>query len=267
MFFPLLILTLISATGLLLYTTKKLPSRLLSLFIALGAGSMLAVSLVHILPEALEQTENAIYAFIAGFLLIYLVEEFIAPHSHDHAHHDHHHEDPHEHFDHVVLVSFIAIFLHTLFDGLGIRAGMGLSETIGYAVLFGVAIHQIPVSLSLAAIFRESNFRRSTQILFMVAFSFAAAIGYIISDFFLANVGREMAGLAAAFAGGSLLYVSAVDLLPFIHDQGKRKFPAVVMFIIGCIVMTGVKVFEGEHGHHAGESPEEHALHAGEHNE
>ncbi len=116
MFTPLIILTLISATGLLLYTRKNIPSTLLSLLIALGAGSMLAVSLVHILPEALEETDLAVYAFIGGFLLIYLIEEMLTPHHHDHGHGDHSHEDPHEHYDHVALVSFIAIFIHTLFD-------------------------------------------------------------------------------------------------------------------------------------------------------
>ena len=127
MLLPLLILTLISATGLLLYFFKKINTTLLNLLIGLGAGSMLAVSLVHILPEALEETELAVYAFIAGFLLIYLIEEILTPHAHDHGHGDHTHEDPHEHYDHVALVSWIAIFIHTLFDGLGIRAGFGIS--------------------------------------------------------------------------------------------------------------------------------------------
>ncbi len=65
MFLPLLILTLISATGLILYFFKKINTTILNLLIGLGAGSMLSVSLVHILPESLEQTEWAIYAFIA----------------------------------------------------------------------------------------------------------------------------------------------------------------------------------------------------------
>lgn len=91
---------------------------------------MLSVSLVHIFPEALEQTENAVYAFMAGFLIIYLIEEILTPHHHDHGHGDHTHEDPHEHYDHVALVSFIAIFIHTLFDGLGIRAGFGISPEV-----------------------------------------------------------------------------------------------------------------------------------------
>jgi zinc transporter ZupT len=138
MFLPLLILTAISATGLLLYFFQKINTALLNLLIALGAGSMLAVSLVHIFPESIEQTEFAVFAFLAGFITIYLIEELLTPHHHDHAHGDHAHEDPHEHYDHVAIVSFLAIFIHTLLDGVGIRAGMGLSETAGYAILFGV---------------------------------------------------------------------------------------------------------------------------------
>lgn len=65
MFFPLIILSFISATGLLLFLFKKVNQTALNLLIGLGAGSMLSVSLVHIFPEALEQTEYAVYAFIA----------------------------------------------------------------------------------------------------------------------------------------------------------------------------------------------------------
>jgi zinc transporter ZupT len=135
MLIPLLILTLISASGLLLYTRKSLPNNLINILIALGAGSMLSVSVVHILPEALEETPLAIYAFIVGFLMIYIIEEILTPHAHDHGHDDHTHEDPHEHYDHIALISWIAIFIHTLLDGLGIRAGFGISSEIGYAVL------------------------------------------------------------------------------------------------------------------------------------
>lgn len=135
MIFPIFILTLISACGLLLFIFKKVNRTFLDLLIGLGAGSMLSVSLVHIFPEALEQTELAVYAFVIGFLVIYLIEEVMTSHTHDHMHGGHKHEDPHEHYDHVAFISFVAIFIHTLFDGLGIRAGFGLSPEIGYTVL------------------------------------------------------------------------------------------------------------------------------------
>lgn len=249
--FPLFVLFLISATGLVLYIFDRINRRILNLLIGLGAGSMLAVSLAHILPEALEISENTIYAFIGGFLLIYIVEELLTPHSHDHAHGDHTHEDPHEHYEHVALVSWIAIFIHTLFDGLGIRAGFGLSETIGYTVLIGVAIHQIPVSLSLAAIFRESKIQKKTQLILLVAFALAAPLGFFLSDLFLSHSSEMITALATAFAGGSLLYVATADLLPVIHAEGKRKLSVVMMFIIGLVGITAIRTLEG-HAHEYG---------------
>lgn len=244
MFFPILILCTISASGLLLFIFKKINTTFINLLIGVWAGSMLSVSLVHIFPEALEQTAYAVYAFIAGFIIIYLIEEILTPHHHDHGHGDHTHEDPHEHYDHVAIVSFIAIFIHTLFDGLGIRAGFGISLEVGYTILAGIAIHQIPVSLSLAAIFRESKFQKKIQILIMGLFAIAAPIGYILSDSILTNVSVEFTWLATAFAGGSLLYVAAVDLLPVIHSQSKHKYITVSLFILWVIGMSAVKYFE-----------------------
>jgi zinc transporter ZupT len=116
MFFPIFLLFIISSTGLILHIYRKINATLLTGLIALGAGSMLSLALIHILPESLEQSENTIYAFLAGFIIIYLIEELLTPHSHDHKHLDHIHEDPHEHFDHIVIVSCIAIFFHTIFD-------------------------------------------------------------------------------------------------------------------------------------------------------
>jgi zinc and cadmium transporter len=118
----IIILFLISSVGVTLYFFRDVNQKILHLLVALGAGTMFSVSLVHILPESLVQSPFAVYAFVLGFLMIYLLEEILTPHSHDHTHHDHTHEDPHEHYNHVVLVAWIAIFVHTLFDGLGIRA-------------------------------------------------------------------------------------------------------------------------------------------------
>lgn len=86
MFFSIFVLAIISAVGLLLFFFETINRTILGLLIGLGAGSMLSVSLVHIFPEALEQTPLAVYAFILGFLMIYLIEEILTPHAHDHGH-------------------------------------------------------------------------------------------------------------------------------------------------------------------------------------
>lgn len=207
---------------------------------------MLSVALVHILPESLEENSFAIYAFIGGFILIYLIEEVLTPHRHDHTHEDHTHEDPHEHLNHVIIVSWIAIFLHTLFDGIGIRAGMSLSQSLGMSILIGVAIHQVPVSLSLASLLKQSHFSIKTQVLMMILFAFSAPVGYLLSNSLIPSHNILFVSLLTAFAGGSLLYVSNVEFLPMIHAQSSKKMKYVTMtlFIAGVVGMSLVKLWE-----------------------
>jgi zinc transporter ZupT len=176
--------------------------------------------------------------------VIYLIEEILTPHAHDHGHWDHTHEDPHEHYDHVALVSGLAICIHTLFDGLGIRAGFEISREVGYTILVGVAVHQIPVSLSLAAIFRESAFQRRIQVLFLSLFAIAAPVGFYVSDMILSSIAPAHIWMATAFAGGSLLYVATADLLPVIHGQKKYKYATVWLFLIGAVGMSLIKLWE-----------------------
>lgn len=240
----LILLFCISSIWLVLYFFKKIQTGLLNCLLALGAGSMLSISLVHILAESVESSEYAIYAFMWGFLLIYVIEELLTQHTHDHDHEDHTHEDPHEHYDHVALISFIAIFLHTIFDWLGIRAGFSMWETLGYSILISVWIHQIPVSLSLAAIFRESTITKHIQIILIILFALAAPLGYILSDMLITQLDQSFSVILTAFAGWSLLYVATADLLPVIHSQTKRKYITILFFLIWAIAMTSLKLFE-----------------------
>jgi zinc transporter ZupT len=255
---PLLLLTLISASGLLLFMRKNIPTTLLNLLIALGAGSMLAVSLVHIFPESIELTETAVFAFLTWFIAIYLIEELMTRHRHDHAHGDHAHEDPHEHYDHIALVSWLAICAHTLLDGVGIRAGMGLSEMAGYAVLAGVAIHQIPVSLALASLLRESELPQKKQIILISIFALMAPMWYLLSDLILESVNETTVGLAAAFAWGSLLYIATTDLLPVIHSTTRHKYLSIGAFLLGIILMSLFATHS--HEEHSEESHDEYEL-------
>ncbi len=239
-------LFVISSVGIVLYFFEKINQKILHLLIALGAGTMFSVSLVHILPETLEVSQYSIYAFIIGFLIIYLLEEILTPHSHDHSHHEHSHEDPHEHYNHVVIVAWIAIFIHTLFDGLSIRAGFAMDNTLGFSILSGVALHQIPVSLSVASMMRDSLFHKKTQVILIILFWFAASIGFVISGPIIGHLSPTLVALSSALAGGSLLYVSNVELLPMIHAQSskKMKYITVLLFVLGVIGMSLVAFFE-----------------------
>lgn len=197
----LIFLTLISAIGIFLTLRNTIKHTLLSILVAFGAGSMLTVAILHIFPEAITHSHYGALAFLGGFIAMYVLEEIFSPHSHDHTHHDHSHEDPREHSHHIAIVAFLAIFIHTLFDGMAIRAGITLSESTSLAIILGIAIHQIPVSLSLAAIFKKSQLPRKTQITLMILFALSISIGFGISHIIFELIGKNITIIATAITG------------------------------------------------------------------
>jgi zinc transporter ZupT len=85
---------------------------------------------------------------------------------------------------------------------------------------------------------RESKLKKNMQIILVILFAFAAPLGYILSDLVLSNMNEITVGLAAAFAGGSLLYIATTDLLPVIHSTTKNKYLSIFAFLLGVLFMT-----------------------------
>ncbi|MDD2486889.1 MAG: ZIP family metal transporter [Candidatus Gracilibacteria bacterium] len=214
----------------------KIEQGFLQKIISLGAGSMIAISIVHILPESIETNPNNVFYFIIGFIIIYFVENFLMIHScveHD------------CHYHHVSIVSWIALFIHTLFDGIGIGAGYLNSSYLGFVILSGVAIHQIPVSISISGLLRHSKFTKKIQTILMVIFAISAPVGFGLSYFFLSGMNSEkMISIFLAISGGSLLYIGASDLLPTVHNNSKNRGLIILFFLIGIIGVSLVKLFE-----------------------
>lgn len=231
----LALLVLLSLSGLFL-KHARISQYINSDFVALGAGAMIAVALVHIFPEGIGVSNYAPFAFIGGFLTIYLLENFLIIHTC---------MEDHCHYHHVSWMSWVALFIHTVFDGIGIAAAFLLSDDLGYAVLTGVAIHQIPVSFSLALLFRESDFSSRIQTLFMGVFALAIPIGFSMSSFLLGTIGdTTLTALLMAVSGGSLLYIGASDLLPVIHKKNNNRGTVVFLFLIGTIGVSLARFLE-----------------------
>jgi zinc transporter ZupT len=107
-----------------------------------------------------------------------------------------------------------------------------------------VAIHQVPVSLSLAALFQKSHFSKKVQIFGLLSFALAAPLGYFLSDLLMRRLNTTYTSLIIAFAGGSLLYIATSDLLPVIHSTTKKKYLMIFLFLIGIMGMTYLHIME-----------------------
>ena len=204
---------------------------------------MLSVTLSHVLPESLEISHGSAYFFLGGFLLMYLLEELLTPaHTHEHCETTHHHdESPNTHLLHIGVAGFLAITIHTIFDGVLLASihESGDRETL-YATIIGIAAHQIPVSFALASLLKSSRLREHTQYGYFALFLLAPFVGYIATILGLHAIHDSLIiALLSALSAGSLLYIATADLLPYIHrTSGKHRYEHIAVFLMTTIVVT-----------------------------
>src|SRR5689334_257634 len=128
-------------------------------FVALGAGFMLATSLVEMVPASVEMRgRTAAFLVLAGYLLIHFFEHTVSPHFHfgEETHHD---EFVDAHKGYSVLVGLI---IHTFFDGIAIASGFIVSSWLGWVIFLAVFLHKIPEGFTVSSVMLASGRSRGT---------------------------------------------------------------------------------------------------------
>jgi zinc transporter ZupT len=216
-------------------------TRKLKYLVALGAGFMLAVIFVEIVPEAVELwTERsraegsavgrgvlgATTLLLAGYLLIHFFEHTIAPHFHFGAE---------THPEALVRPSaaYTAIgglSIHTFFDGVSVAASFLVNRRVGLLVFLAVLLHKVPEGFTAASIMLASG-RSARQALWATLVIGAATLGGVMSVALLQSRVAEAVVYALPFSAGVTLYVAASDLIPEVnHMEGKNPRLSAVVF-------------------------------------
>src|SRR5579872_6478229 len=127
--------------------------RYLRYFVALGAGFMLATSLVEMVPESIElRGRTAALLILLGYLIIHFFEHTVTPHFHfgEETHHD---EFVHWHKGYSVLIGLV---IHTFFDGIAIASGFLVTSWLGWLVFFAIFLHKIPEGFTMSSVMLAS---------------------------------------------------------------------------------------------------------------
>ncbi|HTV58137.1 MAG TPA: ZIP family metal transporter [Verrucomicrobiae bacterium] len=214
----------------------------LKYFIALGAGFMLATTLLEMIPESVKlRTDNssrffhssyAVFVFVlAGYLLIHLFEHTIAPHFHF-GEETHHEEVSHAHASYAAVLGLV---IHTFFDGVAIASGLLVSTWLGGIIFLAVFLHKIPEGFTVASLMIAGGQSRRA------AFVSSALLGAAT----LAGMGllfliRSAVADALPFSAGVTLYVAASDLIP---EVNREPAPSVaVLVFLGVALMLALKM-------------------------
>ena len=202
-----------------------------SFAIAIAAGILLVLAFGDLFPEAFEAAgRGAIVGFIVGFALLFLVETF----THAHTHHA-----PDEHVHRHSLTPFVlGLGIHNAADGFALGVSTDLSLGSSLAVGFGIIVHQLPVAISLAAVFATANASRRDLLRASIALGLIipVAAGLVAA---LPLPDSNAVGILTGIAGGVLTYMGATHLLP--EAQAEHPRPAVgVTFIATLAIMVAL---------------------------
>jgi zinc and cadmium transporter len=199
---------------------KEWPRRFLQYFLALGAGYMLAVALMDIIPESVKLGgQNAFLFVLAGFFLIHLFEHTIAPHFHF-GEETHAEEFAQGNARRAVL---LGLAIHAFFDGVAIAAGFLVSSWLGAVIFFAVFLHKLPEGFTVASMVLASGQGRKDALRAAAALGGATLLGVALT-----GVMQAQLQYALPLAGGVTLYVAGTDLLPEVNREPNWRMALLV---------------------------------------
>jgi zinc transporter ZupT len=231
--------------GLILFPSKLRHNykRLLRYLLALGAGFMLSVTFVEILPKTVglwqngdRVTADSLYVpmllVLAGYLLTQFFEHTIAPHFHLG-------EEVHSEHPLSTRSAYTAVgglLIHTFFDGVSIAAASQIDMRLGTLVFIAVFLHKFPEGFTIGSVMMAAGkgFREV-----MIATSLIGLMTLVgVMVFFVIGSNFEHAiAYALPIAGGVTLYVAASDLIPEVNHHGGKS-P-----LVSLSVFAGVAIF------------------------
>ena len=218
------VLGLVAAGGNLLggyyVVRKEWPRKFLQYFLALGAGYMLAVALMDIIPESVKLGGQDAFLFVlAGFFLIHLFEHTIAPHFHF-GEETHEQEFAKGNARRAVL---LGLAIHAFFDGVAIAAGFLVSTWLGAVIFFAVLLHKLPEGFTVASMVLTSGQGRESALRAAAALGGATLMGVALT-----SVMQAQLRYALPLAGGVTLYVAGTDLLPEVNREPNWRMALLV---------------------------------------
>lgn len=242
MFWLAIILTLTSgllslAGAALLALKKNWPHAFALQLTAFSSGVLLATSLLHLAPEAIEEISNPTTAFksiLLSIIIFFILERLVLWY--------HHHHESHGPRPASVLV-IVGDSLHNFLDGVLIAGATMVDSQLGILTAIAVATHELPQEIADFSILVASGMSRKKALFFNAVSALTAVLG-AASVFALGSIVESHLPIIIAFSAGTFLYIALSDLIPELHHHTKdsvQKWVQLILLILGVLAVVGLE--------------------------
>ena len=227
--------------GLILFPSQihRNYKKFLKYLLALGAGFMLAITFIEVLPKTIEIWQNEktlpqigdnfylpMILLLAGYLLTQFFEHTVAPHFH---------LGEEVHADHLISAksAYTAVgglLIHAFFDGVSISAASQVDSNLGVLMFIAVFLHKFPEGFTIASLILATG-KSLKDVILATSIVGLTTLAGVLGFYFLGMNMEYAVAYALPLAGGVTLYVAASDLIPEVnHHGGKNPLVSVSVF-------------------------------------
>jgi zinc and cadmium transporter len=189
-------------------------------FVGFGAGFMLAVALMELLPEAFARSGDAAPGLVlAGYLAVHLTQHTLTPHFHFG-------EETHAVRPAAGPSALVGLLLHTFFDGVAIASAFLVRPGLGMMVFIAIFLHKLPEGVTISSLYLAVGRSGAQAVGAAALLGLATLAGVVLTD----QLGW-LARHGLAVSAGVTIYVAASNLVP--EFQGKRGWASPLAFLSG----------------------------------
>ncbi len=236
-----LVVSLLSFTGILFFLLKKKTLETLLLFlVSFAAGGLLGDSFIHLLPEAITKEGfdlSVSLGVLLGLLLFFILEKFICWR---HCHIPTSKEHPHP----LIFMNLIGDGFHNFMDGMIIAGSFLVGFQLGISTTLAVIFHEIPQEIGDFGVLIYGGFGKKKALIFNFLPALMAVLGVIL----VLIIGPRLVGfsrLIIPFTAGGFIYIAGSDLIPELHKEigFKKSFLQLLGLLLGIGIMFVLRQF------------------------
>ena len=195
--------------------------RIIDACLAFGAGFMLAVAVLGVLPEVLQEGEGGALYVLGGYLAVHLAQHVFTPHFHFG-------EETHRVSASAGVSALLGLTLHTFFDGVAIASGFLVSGELGLLLVLAVLLHTLPEGVTIASVMVAGGQSRRQALGAAAVLGLATVLGVVLTERI-----APLASHGLAISAGVTIYVAASNLVP--EFQAKRGWLSALAFFGGAV--------------------------------
>ena len=225
-------------------SVKNIAHSTLCGMVSLAAGALLAVTAIHVLPEAAASIGAAggsgwplaLLSTAAGLAAFYLIGKYVyyvCPACAATA------SERQEGYLRLGVLMIVTLALHAMMDGLAIAVGYQQQDVVlGALILIAVSYHKVPEGLALVSVCRLAGWSRTRSVLTTLAVELSTGLGALAGLRALSGASPLALGLTLGFIAGSFLYTVGFATLKEMLEHERGSIVAYALLGAGSIVVV-----------------------------